>query len=458
MSSSLFMVVPVALLVFTVLRAIWAHNQEAVVFGEVAARTGLRVDRGRLTWLRGTRLTGDHEGIRVEVHPYQRDRNKRSERWTRYVAFGVPKVVSLSRQGLGMDLVQAIAGADHQTGDDGFDRAVLVRGDPLVLTAALDAASRQRFFNLMQRFPAARVKDGQVVVEVSGRPVGPSEVIAHLDEIVALARSLTFTAAGTQERLSRILEGDSFGPVRLRAAEALAQRTRLPVAEAALQHALKDRAPEVRAVAARALGDTAAMLRLLASDTVPNTIRADLCARLSRRGAAPTLLAPILPRLLDAPGEDAAGLRLAALRVVAAVDPELARRVLPPRARSRDPHERAAVAVGLGALGDEAHERAVLALLEDDAIEVRLAAAQALGRVGTLHAVPPLRVLAGAWLGSADVAAAASEAITHIEARHGAAEAGRLALVEDGGHVSLVGEGGEVAVVDPGRGPDPRRV
>lgn len=446
-SSPFFLFLMGAVAVGAVARVLWERNQELMLFAAVAERTGLRLQRGRFAWLAGGHLVGEHRGVRVEVRPYQQDRNKRSERWTRYIAYGVPTVVSLARQGLGMDLVQVIAGADHQTGDDGFDRAVLVKGDPLVLTAALDGESRQRFYTLMQRHPATRVRDGQVVMEVQGRPSHVSEIVAHLDDLVGLAASLTFTAAGTQERLARIVENDTFATVRRRAAETLAQRTRLPVADAALKRALLDRAPEVRAVAARALGDVGAMLRLIGSDQVEDEIRADLVLRLGR-GPHRGELAEVLPRLLEARGEAGPGLRLAAVQVCAAVDPELARKVLPTRVRSTDPVERAAVAAGLGTLADPGAERILLALLDDAVAEVRLAAAQALGMAGTLRAVPALRAIAGAWLGNGVVAAAAGEAIAHIEARHGAAEGGRLAIVEDGGQVSLVGEGGEVAVVD----------
>ncbi len=109
-----------------------------------------------------------------------------------------------------------------------------------------------------------------------------------------------------------------------------------------------------------------------------------------------------------------------------------------------------AVAKALLALEDPQSEPALIGLLSHDAAEVRKAAAQALGKFGTVAAVEPLLPLTEGVLASAELKEAARTAVRQIQGRLGPADAGRLSVAEatgSSGALSLASAGGEVSVV-----------
>jgi HEAT repeat protein len=89
--------------------------------------------------------------------------------------------------------------------------------------------------------------------------------------------------------------------------------------------------------------------------------------------------------------------------------------------------------------------------------DVRLAAAEALGRIGTAAAVLPLREAASAHPGDGVLRQVVRESVAAIRARLTGASPGQLALAEGAsGHVSLAEDPrGRVTVPDePGDGSD----
>jgi HEAT repeat protein len=106
----------------------------------------------------------------------------------------------------------------------------------------------------------------------------------------------------------------------------------------------------------------------------------------------------------------------------------------------------AVAARALGATASPAAETPLIQALERDP-EVRMAAARALGRVGTVAAVLSLKEEAeGSWL---DFRRAARQAIAEIQERLHGASPGQLSLAgAETGQLSLAQEGGELSLAE----------
>ena len=91
--------------------------------------------------------------------------------------------------------------------------------------------------------------------------------------------------------------------------------------------------------------------------------------------------------------------------------------------------------------GDCGRLRALVDLLTRDSEPARLAAATALGHVGSVRAIARLHALCEGREGSRALRAAARASIESIQASLGAVEAGRLSLADDlQGRVSVVNQ------------------
>jgi len=111
-----------------------------------------------------------------------------------------------------------------------------------------------------------------------------------------------------------------------------------------------------------------------------------------------------------------------------------------------------AAAVALGGSNRGAAEAPLVAALGHTADFVRQAAAQALGRVGSITAVLPLREVEQDHPGDAALRRAARESVAAIQARHGGAAPGQVSLAgHQAGQLSLpAGEPGRVSLPDEG--------
>jgi len=115
-----------------------------------------------------------------------------------------------------------------------------------------------------------------------------------------------------------------------------------------------------------------------------------------------------------------------------------------------------AAAQGLAASPSEEGERALVASLGHDVAAVRIAAADALGRIGSPQAVTPLRECAGAHRFDGALRRAARQAIVEIQARVTGASPGQLSLAAgDAGQITLVEEDqrGQVSLEPGGEEP-----
>jgi len=145
-------------------------------------------------------------------------------------------------------------------------------------------------------------------------------------------------------------------------------------------------------------------------------------------------VAPRVARALDLPSE---ALRVAAVRAAGEAgdgSPLLAR---PDLARTTEAGLGVALAEALGKASGAAGESMLLDLLKADAVAVKVAAAKALGAVGTVRAVEPLLPFTQGLFAAGELKDAARDAVRGIQARLGEVEAGGLSVVDE-----RVGEGG----------------
>jgi HEAT repeat protein len=108
---------------------------------------------------------------------------------------------------------------------------------------------------------------------------------------------------------------------------------------------------------------------------------------------------------------------------------------------------RVAAARALGSAGAAAEPLLIAAL--DGPLEVRVAAAEALGHVGSAAAVLPLQETAEHTVRSGDLRKAVREAVAAIQSRLTGATPGQLTLAQgDEGQLSIAEEPGRLSVAD----------
>jgi hypothetical protein len=303
---------------------------------------------------------------------------------------------------------------DVQTGHLGFDRQVYVQGNTDHVRALLDGPTRDAVLGLLR----GPLRGGQFVVEGGElRAVLPAVGYGSLGDPLAEAAAVLGRVAHrladpihVASELAKSARTDRVSAVRLLCLRTLLrEHSRRPsIVNPVFRHAAGDEDAEVRLEAATALGAEGV---------------------------------PVLQALVaDASVEDGLGAR-AAEALGTELPADLARTTLRQElAASSDRHRMAtacACASTLGLRGEPQDEDLLLSALPDGRDEaLRLAAARALGAVGSARAVPPL-----AELSSSDSAAlrrAGREAIAAIQSRLQGATPGQLSLgTADSGQVSL---------------------
>ena len=393
-------------------------------------------------------------------------------------------------------LVSAIRGArgvrEVEVGHDTFDAAAWVEGDATVARAVLDAptrgALRALFGGRLERpgrtpFWASGCLEGGVLrvdVPLSAPSRGPRLADDHepgedsgayvylggqehlaevLAEVVSLARRLA-TPEDAARRLADNLKTEPVAAVRLQCLATLAREfADHPATGEALLAASEDPDAEVRLRAAIALGPKGREVLLAlaggegAEDATTERAVLALGSSLTTAGAQAILRNALRTRreataraCLRALGQRRGpGVVATLAKVVAVEKPELA----------------AVAADALGATADAAAEAPLVAALDDPHAAVRLAAARALGRVGTIAAVLPLEEREAR---DGALRAAARQAIAQIQSRaRGAApgqlsladgESGQLSLAsgEEGGLSLAPGEAGQLSLAPSSRG------
>lgn len=308
---------------------------------------------------------------------------------------------------------------DVEVGDLGFDQIFRLQGVTAMVRARLDGPTREALLELA-RFP---LRDGQLTVaDGQLRAVVPQGLSLEgpVSETIALSARVALRLAEPIDVVAELAKNarqDPVSGVRVMCLRTLHRDCpeHASLVNSLLREAVADADPEVRLEAATALGlEGVAVLHALVADA---TVEDEVAAR-----AAETL-----------------GSRM---------DTDVARATLQreraaPPARQRPATARACIAA-LGRVGDPQDEALLLEFLsaERDDDSSRLAAARALGQVGSAQAIPLLADLAGS--GSVDLRRAGREAITTIQSRLQGATPGQLSLDQ--------GSAGQVALADQADG------
>jgi hypothetical protein len=336
-------------------------------------------------------------------------------RGTRIVVGGLGYGLAFRRESVGTALEKNVLGrSDIELGDAEFDRSLYIQGAPELACALFDAETRRLVLDLMELkgSPVLVLADAELRLELPERDRWPESGRWHL----RLRQALPMTIALAQRlrcpddvaaRLAANASGEPLATVRLRNLRALFES--LPHRETthrALQGALADDDVEIRLWAAIALGDEGrpALLQLAADG-----------------------------RMVDA----------WSARAVEALGPHLAlARAKELLAEARRHNRRATARACLESVGRHAEpedEPFLLAALEWATDDAPAAMAEALGRVGTVAAVMPLRS-AAERIGDDRFRRAARQAIATIQSRQPGASPGQISLA--------AGEAGQVSVVD----------
>ncbi|MES2640017.1 MAG: HEAT repeat domain-containing protein [Myxococcota bacterium] len=200
-------------------------------------------------------LQGVHDRTAVRIEYLTRSEGKKQKPYTKIVAVGVAP--GLRFEGEGFGILKVFTGADHATGDEGFDRAVLVRGEVALLQALLDQDTRRALQRAIADHKVV-VNDESVVVELETHENGIDLVQAMLRTVAGLAQRLGDPGQqGLAAKLARNVRSDQEPLVRLACLRALADDHGGPAAAAAAQGALDDDDARVALLAARIRGETA---------------------------------------------------------------------------------------------------------------------------------------------------------------------------------------------------------
>jgi hypothetical protein len=350
--------------------------------------------------------------------------------------------LSLEAENLGARIAKGLGRRELEIGDPAFDDQLLVRGDPALAHAVLDAETRVRTIRLFADSDGrARVSDGTLSYERTDDQAVPRWLETVLPPLLDLARRLALPAdmAG---HLAANARHDPLPSVRLGALEVLVRRSpELPVTRETLRACLEDPSPHVRLGAASALGEEggACLGELARASDGPEEIQSGALWALGDRlplEAGEEILSEALRSrrvavahaVLRAFGrKGGAGVVSSLTRVLTVARGELA----------------VAAAKALGECAEVSSEPALLAALDRSDEGVAMASAEALGRVGSTSAVPRLRELEEAT-GDDSLRRTARQAVAQIQARLDDASPGQLSLAE--------GESGQLSLTEDERG------
>ncbi|MGC4114838.1 MAG: hypothetical protein QM765_09555 [Myxococcales bacterium] len=378
-------------------------------------------------------LVGEDQGFGVIVDEVYRSKQGSFLR-VRLAGNGrISATLDLRREAPLAGIVKRFEGEDVQLDDAAFDKLVHVEGPEDQVLAALGVRAR----TLLRTWVDAggTVERGNLFFNSLDRPGEPQRIRELTQYAVALAQSLEVSSVPVA-----LLENASKDPnsrVRRRNLEVLV--TRYPgsaEAREALHAALDDSVAETRIWAAQALvGEEAARVALseVVEDLVQTDgVRAQALDRLVEGHPYEAVAVTVARALASDPLTPAPLLRCAAIRAVAMARDasQLERLAAQCAAPMRLPAEVGeALANALGVFEESEAEKALLGLLAHESAKVKVAAAAALAKVGTVRAVEWLLPLTQGVLAGA-VGDAAREAVRAIQARLGDADAGRLSVVD----------------------------
>jgi HEAT repeat protein len=385
-------------------------------------------------------ISGRREGISLKITASGRDSHTSFK-----VAglAGLPWNLAISSKGSWVS--GSVSGEKVLVNDPYFDEEVKISGAPEEVVALMDAETRRA----VKRFVKVGGKIGwaDLTLERSG-------VLKDWGEIVELANVMMTVAARlgrgpVPQLLLENVQSDPIPAVRVRNFQLLVDRFgSSEQTKRAVQVALGDRDPFVRVLgAAHEQGEKGmAILQAVAAD--PRS-EVDVRVLALKRLVAIFGYANARPLVIDALAAPDRILNGAAVLAAGTAHDVSQLERITALADAGDEALTETVATALGKLGDARAEVALIGLLGRESTAVRIAAAAALGLIGTVHAVEPLLPLSKGLLGNADLHKAARDSIRRIQSRLGDAEAGRVSVAsvdEAAGAVSLAAGGGEVSL------------
>jgi hypothetical protein len=322
-----------------------------------------------------------------------------------------------------------------EIGDRSFDTAFVIQGPGLLVAALLDGETRR----LMSKANHLRLEISSG--ELQGYLAADEQIPAALSLLLDLGRRLG-RPLDVPQRLAENARQDPVPGVRLHNLLLLVRELPDdPRTAEAIQAARSDPSPEVRLRLAKEMGFHD-ILEALARNLRDDAVSAEAVALLGQ-GLTFERTRDILERALS--GRHPLTAR-ACLEAIGNSADAAAVEVLAKTLEQGGAKLAAVAARALGATASPAAETPLIQALERDP-EVRMAAARALGRVGTVAAVLSLKEEAeGSWL---DFRRAARQAIAEIQERLHGASPGQLSLAgAETGQLSLAQEGGELSLAE----------
>jgi hypothetical protein len=318
-------------------------------------------------------------------------------------------------------LMKGMGAQGFRIGDKSFDDAFYIEGATAEVYALLDSDTRRDLLTLAH-WGDIRVAPGEIRLELACDDAALSTVLPRV-MVLLLPCALRLTSQHTL--LYRLLGNAQHDPepgARLASLLVLVREFRNEASlPETLRRACGDASPRIRLHAATALGAEGRPVLVDLAESATD----DACAA----------------RAIEALGH-----QLAVERTIAILERAL-------RYNLRDTAQ--ACMKALSAVGPSANsaESRLVDVLERDDVDLRIAAARALGHVATVSAVLPLQE-AAARVGTPGFISAARQAVAQIQSRVQGASTGQLSMATaDAGRLSMAGaEAGQLAVAESAGG------
>jgi len=412
-----------------------------------------------------TRISGRSGPLHVTLATFHRGRHEHGTRISiggfRHGSYAL----TIRPEGLSTALEKRFGERELEVGDPEFDSAAYLQGAPSLVRAIFDSDTRQKMQSLLGgQLPvrsSVQAKTLKVRTSLANDVLQvdiPSGLVNSNDEWIPAALALLMDLGQRMVRpedlAARIAGNASREPidtVRLADLKTLAAEFPThPATRAALVAALGDQDADICLFAATALGSEGrGKLLELATGEAADRVAAAAVAALGDHLPAETAIERL--RRARSNHQPATALACVAAAGLARTPDGVA--ALAEVLKSASADLAAAAASALGAAGSfgqtpgkaagqsGAAEAALVAALAHDASEVRIAAAESLGRVGTPLAVALLREATSGRTLDGALRRATRQAIAEIQGRVSGASPGQLSLAADGaGQLTLAEE------------------
>jgi HEAT repeat protein len=394
-------------------------------------------------------LTGLSGALRVRMSRYKRTEEEGTR--IRVDAPGRPLAGVLVRtEGVTSDFERLNRAAEIEIGDEPFDAAFYIGGPPALVHAVLDEETRRLLLTRLHACGPLEIENGVLTVEVRQ---GGKDLSKALGAALEAAHCLP-ASVDIAQRLADNARHDPKPLVRLRNLLLLTREFgERSVTRETLEAACSDPYPEVRLRAATALGaeHVDIVLAIAEGASVDDTSAASAVYALGQQLSVDRALA-LLDHALRTRRLGSAHACLE--RLGRSADPSVVgilAKVLTIEEGELATH----AARALAGTGAAAAEPPLVAALDRD-LDVRQAAAEALGRCGSVTAVLPLKDAAEQYV-ERDFRRAARQAVAAIQSRAAGATPGQLSLsaadAGGAGQLSLAeGEAGRLSLADSDAG------